>query len=44
MTLEDIREIFSYGFGVKKSRELQALAKAQGTMRRHNSVSDETKV
>jgi len=27
MTLEDIREIFSHGFGVQKARELQKAQK-----------------
>ncbi|KAJ9625835.1 hypothetical protein H2203_004599 [Taxawa tesnikishii (nom. ined.)] len=34
MTLEDIREIFQHGFGVKKARELQKLAKIEGPQRR----------
>ena len=29
MTLEDIREIFKHGFGVKYARELQKEMKAQ---------------
>ncbi|KXH31337.1 hypothetical protein CNYM01_04773 [Colletotrichum nymphaeae SA-01] len=38
MTLEDIREVFSHGFGVKRARELQKQMKADQKMA---SVSDE---
>ncbi|KAK0376781.1 hypothetical protein CLIM01_05845 [Colletotrichum limetticola] len=38
MTLEDIREVFSHGFGVKRARELQKQMKAD---RKMASVSDE---
>ena len=44
MTLEDIREIFNYGFGVKRARELQKQAKLEGRERRNSLSSDnETK-
>ncbi|GKT41278.1 myo-inositol transporter 1 [Colletotrichum spaethianum] len=32
MTLEDIREVFNYGFGVKRAREIQRHMKADGKM------------
>ncbi|TKA53505.1 hypothetical protein B0A49_08972 [Cryomyces minteri] len=40
MTLEDIREIFNHGFGVKYARQLQKQAKLEGKTARNGSFGE----